>query len=587
MGSYLESFFVFLGFEVETEKIEEWNEIIHEAESLAAGLGVALIATSAAVFAFVNEMAEHVAELKEFADVNELSIENLQEMGYAASVSGSSLDQMKSAMAGLNMMIGQAASGIGRGAKFFQRFGLSAKDAAGEIKKPGDVFLELADKIKGMPNPEALNMLRRLGVDPSMILLMRKGRDGISELMEEARKYGVVSDEDAERSVKVKEAWTKLRYIGLQLGNAIAMQLVPGVLKIVEGFSHWIVASKDLIATRVITMVKALNIVIAALWDYASLIVSTVWHVVSAFVNWKIVGYAVAAALASIATFGFISFLGDAYMAVMKLAWAMLKFDVATSITPLLLGAMALAIFLLYDELRNFREGNDSVIGQLQKKYPWAIQAAVWATELLSLALVALAWNTVRTFALTTLGVLKTAAVWIPTMIEMSLAAIGVEAPIWLIVIALAAAGLAVWMLWSHWKQVTDNMSAAILDVTTHLENLLTLMQNVWNFGLGKESIFRWGDTTGSAGGDLGQTLANFSPGTNLGAALGSPLGYAGDAAALSSRTDTRTTNAPVTVNAPITINSNDPDAAGQAAADHVSKLSRTSIRNAQTQVSH
>jgi hypothetical protein len=144
LGNIIESFFVYLGFEVGTDELEEWFGKVEEAESVAAGIGVALVAASAAVFGFVNEMAEGAAKLKEFADVNSLNYEELQKNMYAANAAGSSADAMKEAYASLNNTMGALAQGLPtRAGRAFKLLGLDVKDATGHLKSVGDMMSEV------------------------------------------------------------------------------------------------------------------------------------------------------------------------------------------------------------------------------------------------------------------------------------------------------------------------------------------------------------------------------------------------------------------------------------------------------------
>lgn len=465
LGSAIESFFVYLGFEISTKELEEFSMKVEEAEAIAVGLGAALLATSGAVFAFVSEVSEGIAELQEFAEVNELNIEELQELGFAASVTGSSLEAVKESLAALNRLSGQAFSGIGRGAKFFQKFGIESKDAAGHAREAGSVFEEVAEKVQHMDRQPALSMLSRLGINPNLIKLMLSGADGLAKLRAEAREYGLVTKEDAERAVELKDAWTRLHFIGEKLGQNIAVKLIPGVLAIVDGIRKWAVANREFISTRIVTTISAINIVVGALWGYLTKIVGTLIDVIRWVLSFRAVAITLGVVLAGVIASGFLEFLGSMYTGLIKAATAMFTLDEAMSVMPLLIGLLAAAIFLLADDLYNFYEGNESVIGQLREKYPHALGIAIGLLGALGVAFGFAAQAAIVSFYEMGAAVVRLAAVWIPTMIQMSLAAIGVELPLYVIIIALALVGVAIYELWAHWETVSTFMVTAFNNV--------------------------------------------------------------------------------------------------------------------------
>ena len=70
----------------------------------------------------------------------------------------------------------------------------------------------------------------------------------------------------------------------------------------------------------------------------------------------------------------------------MTAAKALFMFNGATIIPVAIIGALVIAVALLVDELVNFYEGNDSLIGQLSKDYPYALQIAQGALALVTVS---------------------------------------------------------------------------------------------------------------------------------------------------------------------------------------------------------
>jgi hypothetical protein len=583
LGNIIESFFVYLGFEVGTDELEEWFGKVEEAESVAAGIGVALVAASAAVFGFVNEMAEGAAKLKEFADVNSLNYEELQKNMYAANAAGSSADAMKEAYASLNNTMGALAQGLPtRAGRAFKLLGLDVKDATGHLKSVGDMMSEVLEKAAAKGQSGA-GILRRLGFDPSLILLAKQGKEGIEALRQEAERFGVVSDEDAERSIALTKEWKKIKAVAMALGMNIAMKLVPGVLSLVSSWEKWIVGNKEWISARVVAVVEELNIVVGHLWTWVSALVGVVMDVVKWLLSFKLVSAALLTVLISIVTYGIAEFFAGLAVKILSAATAMLKFDGAAEALPLLIGLLAAAVFLLTDDLWNYFKGNNSVIGQLKEKYPHAVGIAIGVLGLLSLALSYAAAVMLGPVVSGIFAFIAAGASMIGTIVSMTIAAWNFAAAniaaTWEILLIVAAIGLAIFAgyeLYKHWGTVTGGIKKMWSEVTAEVSK-------VWNIikSIAESKAFRVVAGLGTGG---ASELAYGGIAAARGTSYADPFrqkGVLGNTSSMASHSST------TTVHAPITINTNDPEKAGASAADHVKDLSQNTTRNGQSPVSH
>jgi hypothetical protein len=579
MGNLIESFFVYLGFEVSTHELDEWFGKVKEAEAVAAGLGAALIATTGAMFAFVTEVAEGVAELKEFADTNSLNIEELQKWMYAASVTGSTADAVKESMAQLNQTMGALAAGLpSRGARAFQLLGLQAKDASGKLKNVSDMMEEVLLKAASKGQAGA-GILRRLGIDPSLILLAQKGKLGIEQLREEAEKYGVVSEEDAERSVQLKVSWEKLKTSGENLGKIIAVKLVPGVLAIVNGLQAWIASHHDMIANRIIPFFETMGKVFADLWNWFLLILRVVDSVAHAFGGWKIVSAVLLTVLAAIVSYGIIEFMVDLATKTIKVATAFIKLDAAAEALPLLIGLLGLAVFLLTDDIMNFIEGNNSLIGQLQGKYPHAFGIAIGMLALFSVGL-ALAVKAILTKMLTALGEFQvqllatTKNLWGAAVAtwDWVVALFAAEWPLLLIIAVLALVTFAIFELMKHWQGIQDAMVKGWHKVGEELDSILDKLKKIFTFKEFKAGFQMAAGNYSSLYGDPSFASANGLAMTN---------------GATTNHNWMQNRETRVQINAPISITSTDPVEAGQQVHDKLDSMHRTATRNAQSPIHH
>ncbi|MCK3657141.1 hypothetical protein A4G19_15910 [Pasteurellaceae bacterium Macca] len=163
-------------------------------------------------------------------------------------MNGSSIEAAQSSIEGLSKTIGEAASGIGRGAKTFEQYGLKAKNVRGEVKSTTEIMGDVADKMEKMSKAEQMAMLSKLGIDSSMIQTLRLGRKALEEEMErrKALTFGVGTAENAKTAADFNDAMTTLSQIFKSLGEYLALRLAPIITEIAEAFADFAAENGDL-----------------------------------------------------------------------------------------------------------------------------------------------------------------------------------------------------------------------------------------------------------------------------------------------------------------------------------------------------
>ena len=194
------------------------------AKSLAI-LGAAGVAAGATIFKLAQDTADAADELQDFATLNKVSAELVQELGYSAIQNGSSMEDAKASIQGLGKVIGEAMTGVGRGAKMFDKFGISLKNSDGSAKTFEDVLGSVADKMAGMSEQESIAMASKLGISQNMVTLLRNGADGLEAIREEQRKYGIVTTDQLEKTNEftgtMKGLTQFMNYLKMTIGIAV------------------------------------------------------------------------------------------------------------------------------------------------------------------------------------------------------------------------------------------------------------------------------------------------------------------------------------------------------------------------------
>jgi hypothetical protein len=253
--------------------------------AMLAGAGVAFLATKLIgslgdIRAFVDETAGALDELGDFAEANGTTAAAVSQLGYAAQLSGSDIGAVQSSIQGLNAKIGEAALGVGRGGKMFAKFGIDVKDANGKVKDTSVVLAEIAGKMQGLSNQEAIAMASKLGIDASLVPLLLKGKEGIAALTAEAAKNGAVTNEQAAAAGAYADMMDKNNAKIQGVKNAVATALMPAMTKlgtkladVTEQTANWLVKNEllepvvmALGGTAIAAMVGALVLLLAPLW---------------------------------------------------------------------------------------------------------------------------------------------------------------------------------------------------------------------------------------------------------------------------------------------------------------------------------
>ena len=156
--------------------------------------------------------------------------------------------------------------------------GIASRDTSGHLRPMGDVMMDVADKFKTMPDGAgksrlAVELFGKQGL--ALLPILNRGSGGIQELMDTAKKLGLVLDGNA--TDKMKKAATAQRDLneavkGLEV--QFGQKLIPILTKFVQflGTSVMpVLASMMGWMERNSTAVKILGIALLTLWTYTKL----------------------------------------------------------------------------------------------------------------------------------------------------------------------------------------------------------------------------------------------------------------------------------------------------------------------------
>ena len=226
----------------------EFNTGLDSSIKLLAGVAAGITAASGAMFAWANSVFNTIDPMVQLSRETGVSLESIQELGYAASVNGSSLDAVSASVREMTKRIGEFEQlGTGPAKEVVENLGISFRDANGEIKAADQVMLELTDTMAGMRESERMNVLDKLGIDPSMIQLLSSTSEEVEGLRARAQRLGVVTQEQGDAVASYNDSLTTLRF-GMQgIQNMVAVGFAPMMGDLVDRFVNLLEANQDLI----------------------------------------------------------------------------------------------------------------------------------------------------------------------------------------------------------------------------------------------------------------------------------------------------------------------------------------------------
>lgn len=269
-----------------------------------AGLGVALkgyTILSAAVGRVRGAFEATAAAAAHANDISArtgLSVEAVQELGYAAEQSGTSLDVLSGGMTTLSNKVDAANKGSKDAAASLRAVGLSARDIQSGAVTLDSALGSIADRFAAMPDGArksalAVDLFGQNGT--KLIPLLNKGSKGVGDLRAEAQRLGIVMGKDAvEGAAALGDAQAK---IGAQLDgirNQVITALLPMLSEMAEGLSAWLTENREEIVEVLTIVGKGLLYILQGIAAFARGVAVAVRWVID---NWKLVVTVLALAL--------------------------------------------------------------------------------------------------------------------------------------------------------------------------------------------------------------------------------------------------------------------------------------------------
>ena len=208
-----------------------------------AKLGAALTAAAGGISAYTVALAGTIDAQGKFADSLGVSVEDLQALGYAAGISGGSIETISADLKTLSQVIDTSNPGSYNEALL--QLGVSARKANGEIKNSTELLLDLSDKFATLSQKQAVDFGDKIGLDESTVRLLQTGREGVKSLTDEAFALGgVLSDTASKDAANFNDALLRLRFSFFGIVNTVTSKFFPIFTELAGKISDFVTANR-------------------------------------------------------------------------------------------------------------------------------------------------------------------------------------------------------------------------------------------------------------------------------------------------------------------------------------------------------
>ena len=197
----------------------------------------------------LKNMSAEMDTLAKTARALNFPIEDFQLWRVTARQAGVDTNKFNDSLATFTERINDAANGAGAGKEVFDQYGISVRDASGNIKSTNTLLDELSDAWHGNANAtqtagEAVKLFGAEGV--GFVNFLKQGSERLAEMRDRARELGVVIDEQLfdRAEAATDQIGLMSDVINAQLKTAL-IDILPFIVKLVEGLASAVRLIRD------------------------------------------------------------------------------------------------------------------------------------------------------------------------------------------------------------------------------------------------------------------------------------------------------------------------------------------------------
>lgn len=220
--------------------VSEAGRLVPVLGKIAGFLGIGGAGMATGLLAVATSAAKSADEMGKLSQRTGVTTESLSRLAYAASLSDATTGDLEMGFKTLSERMQDAASGGKESGAMFQRLGVSVKNADGSLRGVDDVFADIAEQFKGMPDgaektAAAVDLFSRSGL--ALIPTLNNGRDGLKQMADEADRLGkTISQKAAADAAQFNDDLVRLQAAIGGVSQEIGMAAVPALTALAQSF---------------------------------------------------------------------------------------------------------------------------------------------------------------------------------------------------------------------------------------------------------------------------------------------------------------------------------------------------------------
>jgi len=264
--------FVFQG---DTTKLANFNKGMGKSILLLGSFAAAAAASAVVFTKWTNNILSSLNPIIQLSKQIGISVQTIQELGFAAIMSGSSLSAMEGTLSSLTNKIGKSALS---GDADFSRLGISVRKATGEIKTADEVLGEISTRFRELnfSLAQQRSMASSLGIDPSLIELLGKTSNELKDLQDQSKGFGILTAQQVSQVESYNKSIQRLSFGFDGMKNLIAIGLAPELENLANGFNTFLSENGNEIIFWAKTTIETLAMVGSAIKKTALLLTGIV-----------------------------------------------------------------------------------------------------------------------------------------------------------------------------------------------------------------------------------------------------------------------------------------------------------------------
>lgn len=236
-----------------SKDLQDFGKTVASIGAGMAGLGAAI---GGSILLAANEFSQVGDQLHKMALRTGASTEALSALKHAASLSGSSIEEVEGALKKMQRAMSEAVAGEKTAVEAFDALGLSAADML--AMTPDEQLKAIADSLVSIEDPAlkagaAMEIFGKSGTN--LLPMLADGSAGIEAMMQEAKDLGLVMSTDTVASAAaLKDAMDKVKRTMASVTHAIGEAVAPVLTemgeraaKVIAVISKWIRANGALV----------------------------------------------------------------------------------------------------------------------------------------------------------------------------------------------------------------------------------------------------------------------------------------------------------------------------------------------------